>query len=169
MVERDEKGQRIWSITARDIAVSLDKRYVIATDLKRGIYFRDDKPYLYLKAARVRFDQTTHDWHSPDAFTVRGPDGFTLKSRDASWNNKLKTLDCPQQIVATLKGATITAAQVVYNANTSQLQSRQPINVTKQGIEIKGSPGVADLKNQTVTLGGSEITIPPKDVENLLR
>lgn len=169
MVERDEKGQRIWQIRARDIAVSLDKRYVIATDLERGVYFRDDKPYLYLQAARVRFDQTTRDWHSPAAFTVRGPNGLTLKSRDARWNNATKTLDCPQPVVATLKGATLKTSQVVYHANTSQLRLRQAVRVQKNGSEIVGTPGIVDLKNQTVTLGGSEITIPPQAVQRVLR
>lgn len=170
ILERDDKGQRIWQITARKITVSLDKRYVTAIDLERGIYFRDDKPYLYIKAARVRFDQTTRDWHSPAAFTVQGPDGFVLKSRDARWNNSLKTLDCPQRVVATIKGSTIETSQVMYHANISELRARQPVNLKAQDIEVKGAPAVADLKKEIVRFnGGVDMTIQPKAVERILR
>ena len=170
ILERDDNGQRIWQIEARKIVVSFDKRYVTATDLERGIYFRNDKPYLYIKAAKVRFDQQTRDWHSPSAFTVRGPDGFILKSHDASWNNALKTLDCPQRVVATMKGSTIETSQVIYHANISQLRSRQPVNVKKEGIEVKGAPAVADLKKETVQFnGGVDMTIQPKVVEGMMR
>ena len=170
ILERDDKGQRIWQIQARNIVVSSDKRYVTATDLERGIYFRDDKPYLFIKAAKVRFDQQTRDWHSPAAFTVRGPDGFVLKSSDARWNNALKTLDCPQRVVAQMKGSTIETSQVVYLANLSELRAHQPVNVKKEGLEVKGAPAVADLKKEIVRFnGGVDMTIQPNAVERIMR
>ncbi len=170
LMARDDKGQRIWQIKARQIDISADKRYATATGVERGIYFRDDKPYLYIKAAKVRFDQQTRDWHSPAEFTVRGPDGLVLKSRDARWNNALKTLDCPQLVVATMKGTTIETSQVVYYANLSELRARQPVDLKSDAINVKGAPAIADLKRRTVRFqGGVDMMIQPKAVERIMR
>lgn len=170
MTERDPNGQRTWYVKARKLEVSLDKRYVIATGLERGVYFRDDKPYLTVTAPRVRFDQTTRDWHAPADFTVHGPDGLVLKSRDATWNNALKTLDCPQRVVAQLKGSTIEASQVTYHAGLNELRSTQPVTLKAQEIEARGASAVADLKNQTVRLKGDiQMKIQPRAVKRIMR
>jgi hypothetical protein len=155
-----EGGQVVWEFAAQRIVFSPDKRFATATGVSRGVYFREAKPYLRLSALRLRFDQHTRDWRASGDLHVSGPDGFELKTPQASWNQAAQRLDCPVPIEASLRGARISTANASYDAVKGELRSRDPVTVRSPRATLSGSPVVADVKKRIFTFNsGIDIEI----------
>lgn len=157
-----ENGQIAWTFSADRIVVSGDKLYATATGLRKGILYRDGKPFLQLQAQQVRLNQQTRDLDATGTVSAQGPDGLVVSTDHALWTHRLKRLDCPNNVRATLRGLTFTTRRVFYDANQGKLHCPQPYKVEGSGVTLSGAGAVADTKTQIIrSRGTGEIVIRP--------
>lgn len=164
---RNPDGSMAWVFSARRIDLSSDKRWATLEAVERAVLFRDGKPYLEMSASNVRFDQETRDWQAQDDLRVKGPDGLSIRSQSASWNEKDQQLGCPDEVTARFKGADIKTIGLSYDARTSELQSFAPVSLSAPNLSAQGSRVVADVKNRIIKFpeGMSDLTIQPPLLE----
>ena len=92
--------------------------------IRDGVYYRNRKPFVHMRADRVIYNSATHD------FTVSGPVHFdvddkgknrTLDTRDAVWNDGNQTLRIPGTVVVGSEGgARLTITGVTINLQSGQ-------------------------------------------------
>jgi LPS export ABC transporter protein LptC len=158
-----ENGRKLWEFSARRIEVSADHRFATATDVDRGVLFRNNKPFVRVQAQRIRVNQESKDWQAEGVLRAQGPDGLTIESKRALWKYQTGQLFCPQPVQATFRGARLTTHGVVYDAAKSQLRCPQPVEVRAARATLRTNAGtqvVADIKRRRVEVqGGVELVI----------
>ena len=164
---RDAQGRPAWQFAARRIDLSSDKRWATLEAVQSAILFRDGKPFFEMGASNVRFDQETRDWQAQDDLLVKGPDGLTIRSVSATWNEKEQRLDCPDKVTARFKGADITTVGLSYDARKGELQSLDPVSLSAPNLSARGSRAIVDVKKRIVRFpeGVSDLTIQPPLLE----
>ncbi len=160
---RDVDGRKVWEFSAANIDLSSDKRWATLSQVSRAILFREGKPNLQMSAQTVSFDQQTRDWKAEGELQVEGQDGLSIRSRQASWNEKDQRLDCPEAVRARFRGADIQTVGLSYDARKGELQSMQPVNLQAPGLSAQGSQVVADVKKRIITFPGgiNDLAIQP--------
>ncbi|HVF11322.1 MAG TPA: LPS export ABC transporter periplasmic protein LptC [Abditibacteriaceae bacterium] len=157
-----EQGRKVWEFAAERIVVSANRAYVTATNVRRGVFYRDGRPYLHLRARSVRLNQQTRDLVASGTVEASGPDGFSVRTERAAWQHRLRRLQCPVAVRATLRGLTFQTSGLAYDATRGQLSCPRPVQVNSQHAVLRGVGAVVDVKPQRVEFqDGVEIVIRP--------
>ena len=157
-----EQGRKVWEFSAERIVLSADKTYATATNVRRGVFYRDGKPYLHLRATSVRLNQQTRDLVASGAVHVSGADEFSVRTERAVWNHRLRRLQCPVAVRATLRGLTFQTSELSYDAKRGQITCPRPVQIDSKHARLRGSGAVADVRRQRVEFPeGAEIVIRP--------
>ena len=157
-----EQSRKVWEFSAERIILSADKIHATATNVRRGIFYRDGKPYLHLRATSVSLNQQTRDLVAHGAVHVSGADDFSVRTERAVWNHRLRRLQCPVAVRATLRGLTFQTSELSYDAQRGRLSCPRPVQVDSKHAQLRGSGVVADVQHQRVESGtGGEIVIRP--------
>ncbi|MDF2441590.1 MAG: hypothetical protein JWN98_2574 [Abditibacteriota bacterium] len=156
-----DKGRKVWEFSADRITWSADHRFATATNLRRGVLFRDGKPFLTVSAARVVLNQESRNWEASGQLQASGPHGFSLSTQRATWSHQRERLSCPEAVQAKVRGMTIETRDIFYEAKTGQLKCPQPVQVrSAQAIIQGGRDVVADIRTRRVEFrSGVHITI----------
>lgn len=156
-----ENGRKVWEFSADRITISPDKRFATATNMKRGVLFRNGKPFLTVSAATVQLNQETHNWQATGKLQASGPDGFSIVTSRATWSHRRERLSCPDAVRAKLRGMEIETRGVFYEAKTGQLKCPASVEVRSAQATIQeGRDVVADARSRRVEFrSGVHITI----------
>lgn len=153
-----DKGRRVWEFAARKITVTPDRMYAVATDIQRATFYRDDKPYLQLKASQVRLNQQTFDAEATGGVTASGPEGVQIRTEDAKWTHRQRLLYCPATVQAKVRNLTVQTRSVSYDMPQNLLRCPQAIEVQGPHVTLRGARAVVDIKNRRVEFdGGGEL------------
>ncbi|MBV9866000.1 MAG: LPS export ABC transporter periplasmic protein LptC [Abitibacteriaceae bacterium] len=165
IIMRDEKGQKTWEFSAKSISLSPDRQFYTATDVNHAILFRAGRPYLKLSARQVRLNQITQDLAAIGTVSATGPDGFSVRTEQASWQHQAERLDCPIKVHATLRGFTFDTPTLFYDMKKSQLHCPKQVEIQSARATMRGSNAVADAKTRQVAFQQGvqiDITLPPR-------
>lgn len=155
-----DNGQRVAEFAAGRIELSADLNFTTAFDVKRGIIYRNGKPFLNLRASRVKVNQQTRDWDADGSLRASGPHAFRISADFAQWIHKDGELHCPGVVQATFRGARINSFGVIYNAAQSTLSCPQPVEVLSPVATLRGQNAVAHFKDSRIEFkNGVDITI----------
>jgi len=155
-----EAGRKVWEFSADRIVSERD--YVTATNVRRAVYYRDEKPYLRLAARNVRLNQQTRDLVANGTVQASGPHGFTVRTERAVWKHRARLLQCPLAVRATLRGLTFHTTELSYDTKLGQLSCPRVVQVDSKHAQLRGDGAVVDVKRQRVEFPqGAEIVIRP--------
>lgn len=155
-----DKGRRVWEFAARKITISPDRKYAVATGMRRAILYRNEKPYLQLQASSVRLNQQTFDAEATGGVTASGPEGIEIRTERALWTQSRRVLQCPATVQVRVRGLTVQTRDVSYDMPQSRLHCPQRIEVQGPRISLRGLRAVVDVKNRRVEFnGGTEFVV----------
>lgn len=106
-------GERLstpsWSIEYDNVIGNPDQTQLNLEGIRNGVFFRNGKPYLHLRAARVTVNTITHDFTATGPFHVETVDRVhfrTIDTTQALWTQASKHLFLPKKtIIATSPSA----------------------------------------------------------------
>ena len=163
-----KNGKKLWQLAAREILVAPDKSYTDARGVSRGVFFRDDHPFLHLSAQKVRLWNQTNDLEATGTVSVTGPQKFFFRTQSARWNNAQKRIVCPKPVRASLRGLDFQTPTLFYNWDAGDFYCPKPAQVSGEGLSLKAGTVKASTKTRIVTLGGgAELVFDPKTVKGL--
>lgn len=160
-----ENGQRVAEFAAARVEISSDRRFATATNVTNGVLYRDGKPFLWLRAGRVKFNQQTRDWEADGNLHASGPNAFAIASQSAQWTQGKSELRCSGPVQATYRGARISSTGTVYNAKDGTLSCPQPLEVRSKAVTIQSPKATAYIKERRVeSQSGVQITVHPNEL-----
>lgn len=165
-----DNGRKVWEFSADRITWSADHRFATVTNLRRGVLFRDGKPFLQMSATSVILNQETRNWQATGHLQASGPHGFSISTNRATWSHVRERLSCPDAVSAKLRDMRIETRAVVYEAKSAQLKCSQPVKVRSAQVTILGRPDViVDTRTRRVEFrSGVDITVKRSALDAML-
>jgi hypothetical protein len=155
-----DKGRRVWEFSARRIVITPDRQYAIATGMEQATFFRDNKPYLKLKAGFVRLNQQTFNAEASGGVVADGPEGVRIRTERANWSHMRRVRSCPATVEASVRGLTVQSRNVSYDMPQSRLHCPQTIEVQGSQVTLRGKRATVDVKSRQVEFdGGTEVVL----------
>jgi hypothetical protein len=97
-------GERLstpsWSIEYDNVVGNADQSLLNLEGVHNGVFYRNGKPYLHLRAAHVTVNTITHDFTASGPFHVETVDHTHFRALDttqAAWNQTSKRLFLPKK------------------------------------------------------------------------
>lgn len=157
-----EKGQPRWKLVARSIDVAADGSSTVVRQVEQGTWYRQGKPYLFLKAPSLVLNNATNDVRAEGGLELKGPSGLLVKTARARWQQITQRLVCPAEVRATVQGWEIDAGSLTYSVPSSRLECAGSVQLRMSGGGLKAPRMVANIQKRTVELsGGVELTFLP--------
>ncbi len=135
-VLRDKQGRTVWALKAGRITLSASRLVLVAEDVRRGVYYRDGKPFLIWQAKRLNLNNITRDVTADGEVSATGPDGFSIRAAKATWSHEKQEVRCDAPVKATLRGATFTAPGLIYQAQTGRLLCSEQSHTETKGLAV---------------------------------
>ena len=146
-------GQKYWEIAADSVKVVDGGDAWVARNVTRGILYRDTKPWITMKAARVRLSNLSRNLDAVGGVTAHGPDGFSFSTAQARWLDSKKLVEIPGAAKATLRQMHFSAPRLFYYWERGELGCPDRVEVRVKGAVLSGSKLEADTKKARVKLG----------------
>ena len=120
-------GKKRWTLSARTVTLSRDRRIISAANIRQGIlYAQSGKPSILVSADRANY-QTPFGAIGPGSAgtllvsghvsaRVLSADHPALSTELVRWDSLTSTLTCPQSVNATLPKLAVTAGNASYTA-----------------------------------------------------
>ncbi len=166
-----EDGKKVFEVSAQRITISPDHHYVDAWKVDKGVMFRDGKPFLQIAADKVRINQQSRDMVATGLVKAHGPDGFSLRTKQANWRHFKKILLCPKPVDATLRGVKLRTSTASYDTQKKLLTCPKPVRaVSKDNTTFTARSASYDATNHdlrcvgTVVLKSANATLRGGDV-----
>ena len=147
-------GQRHWQITADSVAVVQNGDAWLARGVSKATLFRDDKPWLFLSAPRVRLSNLSKNLDAVGGVKATGPDQFSFSTPQARWLDRKKLVEIPGPARAQLRGMSFSAPNLSYQWDKGALSCADQVEVRAPGAVLRGSKLEANLKTRQIELGG---------------
>lgn len=160
LVRRD--GKRLWEISASHIRMAADGTQTVATGMHRGILYQDDKPFLIVSAPKVTLQNRSNDLIASGGLQVQGPDQLRLNTGRAQWVQAKQLLTCPKPVQGRMKSLNFAFPQLKYQVDKGTLSAPGPVEVSGQGLRLRGQNVRANIKSRVVEMtGGTELVFDP--------
>lgn len=161
-----QDGQRWWELAAAEVQLSPTGDMTTIKKVNKGIFYRDDQPFLTLRSPLVRLSNRTNNVMAMGGVQVNGANGFSLKTAQTLWINRTKTIECAKPVVATLRGMTFSAPQLFYNWKDGILSCPKPVEVQATGARLSARQFQANTNTRVLDLGGgAEFEFDPRTVK----
>jgi lipopolysaccharide export system protein LptC len=150
-----EQGKLVWQLTIAKAHVPTDNSTAWATGLKRGVYFRDDKPYLTVTAGQLHYNPATQNIVVRDCIAVNGTDGFSLKTTQLRWDKQLRRIVCPDAAWIQVNDLAIQTPKVFFYPDEKKLVCPDGVTVIGKNAQLRGDRLAANLDTAQVDIEGN--------------
>jgi LPS export ABC transporter protein LptC len=156
-------GKKYWEIAASQVELSPGNDMTTAKNVKKGILYRDEKPFLNMNSPSVRLSNQTNNLVAIGGVSVKGPNGFSFSTPQTLWIQRTQTVECPKPVSVKLRGMTFTSPQLFYNWKEGVLSCPKPVEVQATGAKLKAAQMQANVHTRVLELkGGAEFVFDPK-------
>lgn len=150
---RQDNGQKYWEIAA-DSAQNVENGNAwLARNVTKGVLFRDDKPWITMRAPRVRFSNLSRNLDAVGGVTASGPENFSFSTPQARWLDKKKQVEIPGAVRARLREMEFAAPNLSYQWEKGELKSPGPVEVRVKGGVLRGSQMTTYINKRQVDFG----------------
>lgn len=161
-LEVHKDGKKYWEIAADSVKVVDNGDAWVARNVTRGVLFRDDKPWVSMKASRVRLSNLSKNLDAVGGVSATGPDGFSFATPQARWLDAKKLVEIPGHVEARLRDMEFSAPNLTYQWERGELQSPGKVELRVPGGVLRGARLGANLNTTRVDLsGGVELVFVP--------
>ncbi len=162
LVVRGKDGKKHWEVAADSAQVVDNGDAWLALGVSRGVLFRDGKPWITMRAPRVRYSNLSKNLDAVGGVTAQGPEGFSFATPQARWLDAKKLVEIPGAVRAKLREMEFSAPNLTYQWEKGELQSPGPVEVRVPGGVLRGSQLHANVNTSEVKLsGGTELIFVP--------
>ena len=156
-------GQKQWEIAARKVEVSPRGDQTTAVEVSKATLFREGKPFVSLRAPKVRLANSSNNLEATGGVTGSGPDGFSFHTPIARWINRQKLVHCPQPVRARLREFEVVAPALEFRPAQQRLDVKKPLELRTHGAVLRAPSLRADLDKRQLHLGGGvELVFDPQ-------
>lgn len=153
-------GHKVWEFSADSISMSSDHKYATAIGIKQAILYRDNKPYVKLKAQKVRLNQHTYNAEATGKVEATSPNGVVIHTTSAFWLHQTKQLHCPFNVLATVRDVVVESKNVWYDTEREILRCKQQVKLTSPQANLQTAEATVDVRKQLVSMnGGTEVIL----------
>ncbi len=161
LLRRD--GLPFWEFSARRVATNAAGTITLATGDGRAQFFREGKPFLLVRAPKVRFSNLSSNLEASGGVSATGPDNFSFQTSRAIWRSFQQIVDCPKPVTAQLRGLHFLTPRLSYSWKNGVLRCPQSVEVRSQGVVLRGKKLEATFKPRIVKLSeGVEMVFDPR-------
>ncbi len=158
----NKDGTKHWEVAADSAQVVDNNDAWLARGVSKGVLFRDNKPWLTMRAPRVRYSNLSKNLDAVGGVTARGPEGFSFSTPQARWLDAKKLVEIPGAVRAKLREIEFSAPNLTYQWEKGELTSPGPVEVRVPGGVLRGSQLRANVNTNEVQLsGGTELIFVP--------
>jgi LPS export ABC transporter protein LptC len=134
-----EKGKPQWEFALDDTQQMKDGR-VALNGLHQGVYYREGKPYLRMKAANATWDRASKALVMGGGVEVTGTDGLRFNAPSLKWSGDKKKIYCPGPIQFRTEDGWVTASQLVADLKKQTFTLQQVSGAFSLDKNLKGAP-----------------------------
>lgn len=149
------QGKLLWQLTIEKVRVPTDGSTAWVTGLKRGIYFREGKPYLTVTAGQLQYNPTTENILVSGDIHLRSEDGLSLSTSQMRWDKEARRIVCPGAVRMQVKETTITTQKVFLYPDEKKLVCPQAVNVTSPNAQLRSDKLAANLQTEQFEMSGN--------------
>ena len=146
-------GQKHWEVVADSAQVVDSGEAWLARGVSRGVLFRDDAPWITMRAPRVRYSNGSKNLDAVGGVTAQGPENFSFSTQQARWLEAKKLVEIPGAARARLRDMQFAAPSLSYQWELGTLQSPGPVEVRVKGGILRGQQMSANINTRVVKLG----------------
>ena len=152
LVRKDNK--KYWEVFAKSAQVVSNGDAWLALGVSRAVLFRDDKPWITMRAPRVRLSNLSKNLDAVGGVTAQGPEGFSFSTPQARWLDAKKLVEIPSAVRAKLREMEFSAPNLTYQWEKGELESPGPVEVRVPGGVLRGEKLRANVNTSEVKLSG---------------
>lgn len=157
-----KNGKKHWEVAADSAQVVDNGDAWLALKVSKGVLFRDGKPWIFMRAPRVRYSNLSKNLDAVGGVMANGPEGFSFSTPQARWLDAKKLVEIPGAVRAKLREMEFSAPNLIYQWEKGELQSPGPVEVRVPGGVLRGSKLRANVNTSEVKLsGGTELIFVP--------
>jgi LPS export ABC transporter protein LptC len=134
-----EKGKPQWEFASEDTQQMRDGR-VVLKGLHQGVYYREGKPYLRMKAANAIWNRATKALVMGGGVEVVGDDGLRFNAPSLEFNENTKTIFCRGPVHFQTADGWVTAAQLTCDLKKQTFTLQQVSGAFNLDRPLKGAP-----------------------------
>ncbi len=149
------QGKLLWQLTIEKGRVPTDGSTIWVTGLKRGVYFRDGKPYLTVTAGQLQYNPTSENIVVSGDINLRSEDGLSLSTSQMRWHKDLRRIICPGAVRMKVKDTSITTQKVFLYPDEKKLVCPQAVNVTSPNAQLRSDKLAANLQTEEFEMSGN--------------
>ncbi len=123
-----ENGKRQWEFHADKVNRSQNGALTTLDQLRQGVYYKDGKPYLWMKAGGLIYDQVLRKLHMKGGVEVKGLNGLQFNASSLVWNGVSKKFMCPGPVRMNTPDGWIEGAGALIGDLQKQTFSLQKVN-----------------------------------------
>ena len=157
-----KEGKKYWEVAANSAQVVDNGDAWLALGVSKAVLFRDDKPWITMRAPRVRLSNLSKNLDAVGGVTAQGPEGFAFSTPQARWLSAKKLVEIPGAVRARLREMEFSAPNLTYQWEKGELESPGPVEVRVPGGVLRGSKLRANVNTSEVQLSGqTELVFVP--------
>lgn len=122
------KGEKLWEIRARFVRITPDGQTAIYKDVTQGVIYRQEKPFLLIKAKNIKLNLHNFDFIASDGIDISTQDNRSFHTEKIYWSSDAKKLYCPDETIVKAEGKTLRAKTVSIDFRNGE--------ITMSGIEV---------------------------------
>jgi len=130
MVSGIKDSKKEWEIEADKISLGKDRKNTIFEEIKKAIIFRDNKPYLDLKAEKCIADMATKNMELVGNVIIETDSGDILKGERFFWNSEEENLTSSEPVEVISKENKFTANELYTDTELNNLMLKGNVKVT---------------------------------------
>jgi hypothetical protein len=154
IIIRNEKDERVWEFQAERIEVTDDHNLTRVENLKKGIYYRADKPSMIFSADEVVYDARTKGLEITGHVKASDVRGVTLMAPHVIWQPKERRFVCLDEVQGELKGLHFSTRGVHLWPDRDRVVCPNPIRASTDRVRLTGKHLAANLKTELVEIAG---------------
>ena len=153
LLVRHDDGKKYWEIAADSAQVVDNGDAWLAKNVSKAVLFRDDQPWITMRAPRVRYSNLSKNLDAVGGVTAVGPEKFSFETPQARWLEAKKLVEIPGKVRARLRDMKFAAPNLVYQWDKGELESPGPVEVRVRGGVLRGSQMTTNINTRQVNFG----------------
>jgi LPS export ABC transporter protein LptC len=134
-----EKGKPQWQFSAQTVQ-QLNNGRASLNGLKQGIYYKEGKPYLNVKAGGATYDRVSRLMRMNGGVEATGPDGLRFTAPTLTWNGGSQIIVCMGPVQFQTSEGWVTGSKLVADLKKQTFSLQQVAGELKLDPRKKGAP-----------------------------